>query len=243
MKIAKKLVLIAGFLFIPNFCFAGSLHSSDFPLILTDGTAEVMGQNDSARISISVITNGRTLEQVSSENAVMAKKVQEVIKGLRIDNMKIETSNYRVIPQKDYKVRPPRIKGYEVQNTVTVKLEGFEPELLSGHVSKIIGKALDSGSNSIHSIQFYIKNRRPLEKKALTRATHDAMERAGLLARAAGLKLKRIVSLSSHPVNIPMGPRMFRANAMKEDSSAPPIEAGESRIHVKVNIAYEIEPL
>ncbi len=241
MKMVKNLVLTICFLSIAGFSFAGSLQSSDRPLILTDGTAEVLGQNDSARISIAVVTSGRNLEQVSSENADRANSVLEVIKGLGIDNLKLKTSNYRVIPQKDYKVRPPRIKGYEVQNTVTAKLEGFGPALLSGHVSKIIGNALESGANSIHSIQFYIKNRRPLEKKALTRATREAIARAGTLARAAGLKLKRIVSLSSYPAYTPRGPRMFRANAMKEDAAAPPIETGESRVHVKVSIAYEIE--
>jgi uncharacterized protein YggE len=241
MKIAKNLVLIVCCLFLANFSYAGSLQTSDRPLILTDGTAEVMGQNDSARTLIAVVSNGRNLEQVSSENADRAKSVLKAIKGLGIDNMKLKTSNYRVIPQKDYKVRPPRIKGYEVQNTVSVKLEGFEPVLLSGYVSKIIGTALESGANNIHSIQFYIKNRQPLEKKALTRATREAMERAGVLARAADLKLKRIVSLSSQPVYTPQGPRMLRVNAMKEDAAAPPIETGESRIHVKVSIAYEIE--
>ena len=240
MQTVKYLIFLTGFCLITGVSFAGSEQSSERSMILTDGKAEVMGQNDSARIMISVVTNGRNLEQVSSENAVRAKKVQSAIKGLAIGNMKLKTSNYRVIPQKDYKVRPPRIKGYEVQNSITVSLEGFEPGPLSGHVSKIIGKALYIGANSIQRIQFYIKNRQPLEKEALIKATREAMERAETLANAAGLKLKRIVSLSSHPIYTP-GPHMLRANAMKEDATAPPIESGESRIHVKVNITYEVE--
>ncbi len=169
MRIIKKLVLITGFVVIANFSCIGWLYSSDFPVILTDGTSEVMGQNDSARISISVVTNGRELEQVSSENAGKAKKVLRAIKGLGLAHLKIKTLNYQVIPQKNYKIRPPKIKGYEVRNTVMVKLESFGPEQLSGYVSKIIGKALENGANSISSIQFYIKDRKPLEKRHCTR--------------------------------------------------------------------------
>jgi len=69
-------------------------------------------------------------------------------------------------------------------------LEGFEAEHLSKHVSKIVGKALESGANNIHHIQFYIKNKEPLEKKALTQATQEAMDRARTLAQAAGREAK-----------------------------------------------------
>lgn len=223
--------------------FAQSPPASDRNLVLTQGTAEVMGQNDSAKISIAVVTDGRNLEQVSSENAGKTKGVLKAIKGLDIKNLKLKTSNYRVTPQKDYKARPPMIKGYEVHNAIELKLEGFEAEHLSKHVSKIVGKALESGANNIHHIHFYIKNKEPLEKEALTQATQEAMDRARTLAQAAGVKLKRIASLSTHPIHMPPRPYTFRAADMKAEAAAgaPPIEIGESQIRVQVSVAYEIE--
>ena len=244
MKKAYVPVLMAGLLFIAHSTFAQSSPASDRNLILTEGKAEVTGQNDSARISVAVLTDGRNLEQVSSVNAGKSKEVLEVIKSLNIRNLKLKTSNYRVTPQRDYKARPPKIKGYEVYNAIEVTLEGFEPEHLSKHVSKIIGKALESGANNINHIQFYIKNREPLEKEAIIQATQKAMDRAGTLAKAAGVKLKRIVSLSTYPIHMPPRPQ-FRAVTMKTEAAAgaPPIESGESQICVQVSIAYEIEPL
>ncbi|MCP4669446.1 MAG: SIMPL domain-containing protein [Deltaproteobacteria bacterium] len=212
-------------------------------MILTEGAAEVMGQNDSARISIAIVTNGRNLERISSENADKTRKVLKAIKGLKAKNLKIKTSNYRVTPQKDYKARPPKIKGYEVHNAIEVTLEGFGPEDLSKRVSGIVGKSLENGANNIHHIQFYIKNKETLEKQALTQATREAMDRARTLARAAGVKLKRIVSLSTRPNHVPPRPHKFRAAGMHAEAaaSAPPIEIGESRIRVQVNVTYEIE--
>lgn len=234
---------MASLLFIPHSTFAQSPPASDRNLIFTEGTAEVMGQNDSAKISIAVVTEGPNLEQTSSENAGKTKRVLKAIKGLNIENLKLKTSSYRVTPQRDYKARPPKIKGYEVHNAIEVMLEGFEPEHLSGHVSKIVGKALESGANNIDHIRFYIKNKEPLEKEALTQATQEAMDRARTLAKAAGVKLKRIASLSTHPIQIPLRPQMFRAADMKAEAAAaaPPIEIGESQIRVQVSVTYEIE--
>lgn len=242
MKIAFIPVLTVSLLLMAHSTLAQCPSASDRNLILTQGMAEVMGQNDSARISVAVVTQGRNLEQVSSENAGKTKAVIQAIKGLNIKDLKLKTSNYRVTPQRDYKARPPKIKGYEVHNAIEITLEGFEPEPLSKNVSMMIGKALESGSNNINHIQFYIKNKSALEKEALKQSTQEAMDRARTLAEAAGVKLKRIVSLSTQPIHIPTRQHMLRAAGMNtEASAAPPIEIGESQIRVQVSIAYEIE--
>jgi uncharacterized protein YggE len=242
MKKTFILLFAVSLLFMAHSSFAQCPSASDNHLILTEGTAEVTGQNDSAKISVAVVTDGRNLEQVSAENAAKTKEVLKAIKDFQIENLRLETSSYRVTPQKDYKARPPEIKGYEVHNAIEVTLEGFESEPLSKHVSKIIGKALESGANNIQQIQFYIKNKESLEKQALTQATQEAIGRARILAEAAGVKLKRSASLSTRPIHIPPTP-LFREAAMQSEAgtAAPPIEIGESQIRVQVTVAYEIE--
>ena len=145
-------------------------------LIHTEGSAEVMGQNDSAGIWLSVVTEGRELDSVSADNAVKTKQVLESIGQLEIEKLKTKTANFRVDPQSDYKARPPRIVGYKVYNTIELTLERLEPAELSRQVSRIIGTAVQNGANSVQSLQFYIKNRSPLEKEALTEATRQAAE-------------------------------------------------------------------
>ncbi|RLB82822.1 MAG: hypothetical protein DRH24_07485 [Deltaproteobacteria bacterium] len=235
-------VLTVSLMLIAHCAFAQCPSAQDRNLILTDGMAEVMGQNDSARISVAVVTQGRNLEQVSSENAGKTKSVIQAIKGLNIKDLKLKTSDYRVTPKRDYKARPPKIKGYEVHNAIEITLEVFEPEPLSKNVSMIIEKALESGANNINHIQFYIKNKAALEKEALKRSIQEAMDRARSLAEAAGVKLKRIVSISTQPIHISTRQQVFRTAEMRsEASAAPPIETGESQIRVQVSIAYEIE--
>jgi uncharacterized protein YggE len=244
MKRTLSAILVAGVIFAVHPVPARSQKVSDRNLIFTNGTAEVTGQNDSAKIFIAVVTEDRKLERASAENAVKTKAVLTAVKGLTIKHLKLQTSNYRVTPQKDYKSRPPKIKGYEVENAVLVTMEGFEPGALSKYVSRVIEVSLENGANTIQQIQFYLKNKSMLEKQALQQATHEAIERAKILAEAAGVKLKRIASLRSQPAYTPPQPRMLGAAEMKSDAlaAAPPMEMGESRIRVQVSIAYEIAP-
>jgi len=237
------LFLIMGVLSLSFCSFAQTQPVQERNLIFTEGVAEVMGQNDSAKISVAVVTEGKNLEQISAENARKTKEILKVIKGLQIAQLKLKTSNYRVTPRKDYKARPPKIKGYEVYNAIEVTLERIEPENLSTHCSNIVGKALESGANNIRDIHFYIKNRVSLEREALTQATKEAVARAETLAQAAGVKLKRIASLSTQPMYAPPRPQRYRTALMESDAAegAPPIEIGESQVRVQVNLAYEIE--
>jgi uncharacterized protein len=237
-------ILMAYVVFAVHPKAAHSQEVSDRNLIFTNGTAEVAGQNDSAKIFIAVVTEDRKLERASEENAVKTKAVLTAVKGLTIKDLKLQTSNYRVTPQKDYKSRPPKIRGYEVENAVMVTLEGLDPGMLSKYVSRVVEISLENGANTVQQIQFYLKNQSVLEKQALQQATHEAIERAKILAEAAGVKLKRIASLRSQPVYTPPVPRMLGAAEMKTDAlaAAPPMEMGESRIRVQVSISYEIAP-
>ena len=68
MKRAFILLTTAILLLMAHSSLAQCPSGSDRNLILTEGMAEVTGQNDSAKISLAVVTEGRNLEQVSSEN-------------------------------------------------------------------------------------------------------------------------------------------------------------------------------
>ena len=61
------LFLMMSLLSLSYASFAQSPPVQERNLIFTEGVAEVMGQNDSARISIAVVTDGKDLEEISRE--------------------------------------------------------------------------------------------------------------------------------------------------------------------------------
>ena len=225
------------------FSFSQNAYASERRLIYTEGTGTVTGQNDSAKLTIAVLSEGRDLEQANSENALKMKAVIGAIKGLNIKGLKLKTAGYRVTPQRDYKSKPPKLTGYEVFNAAEITLEGYQPEDLAEQVSMLVGKALENGANHIQHLFFYVKTKLPYEKVALTLATREAIERAKILAEAADVRIKGIVTISTQPIHEPIRPHVMRSAGVKAETAAmePPMDAGESKIQVRVHVDHEIE--
>lgn len=241
----KKSILIVGILLLvfSQFSFAQPANEPNLNLIRTQGEAEVFGQNDSVRISFSIITENESLDTATSENANKTNAVLIALKKMIIKNLSLETTHYQVIPKRDYKARPPVMVGYEVQNTIEAKIESLDPKQLSEYSSRIMGAAVENGANRVTNMQFYIKDIASLENQALAEATRKAKKRAEIIAEAAGVKITKIVSIDAQKGSAPPVPMMMRASAMKAEaeSAAPPIEIGESSIHMQVDMSVEID--
>ena len=70
-------------------------------------------------------------------------------------------------------------------------------------------------------------------------AVADVKRKAELYAKAAGVRLGRILSIDEGNVSRPQPVMMMRA--MKEDASAVPVEAGEETLSVNVTITWQLE--
>ena len=242
----KKTILVVfiWFLLGSQFSFAQSPDEASLNLIKTQGDAEVVGQNDSVKISFSIITENKNLDSATSENADKTNAVLLALKKLIVKNLSIKTANYQVIPKRDYKkASPPVMVGYEVQNTIDVKIEQLDAKQLAEYSSRIIGSALENGANRITHMQFYIKEMESLENQALAEAIRKAKDRAEIAAGAAGVKIKNIVNIDTQNGSDPIRPMMMRASSMKADaeSMAPPIEIGESSVRMQVHMSFEFE--
>ena len=242
----KKIMLLLFILLLvfSQGLFAQTENGAGLNLIRTQGEAEVFGQNDSVRISISIITENKDLDAATSESANKTNLVLIALKKMIIKNLSLETTNYQVLPKKKYaKDTPPTIVGYEVQNTIEAKIEKLDPKHLSEYSSRIMGSAIDNGANRVTDMQFYIKDIETLENNALAEATRKAKTRAEVVAASAGVQIKKIVTIDTQPATPAPRPMMMRTSAMKtnEAVSAPPIEIGDSSVRMQVQMSFEIE--
>uniref|UniRef100_UPI001B4FAA11 SIMPL domain-containing protein n=1 Tax=Rhizorhabdus sp. TaxID=1968843 RepID=UPI001B4FAA11 len=83
----------------------------------------------------------------------------------------------------------------------------------------------------------------PLLDKAREQAVAIAKQRADLYARAAGMRVKRILAISegsteSMPIYRPMAPM---AMVRKEAAADTMIEAGEQKMSVSISVTFELE--
>jgi uncharacterized protein YggE len=212
-------------------------HAADMRLLTVSGHGEASGIPDQAQLSAGVTTTAKTAAEALAQNATQMNAVFAALKRLGVPERKIQTSNFSIQPQ-----YPPynqnntglqRIIGYTVSNQVSVTLDDV----------KKLGPAIDAlvaaGANQINEVSFTIDDTKALVTKARVDAVADATDRANTYARAAGVSLGSIVSISDAEVVVsPPVPMRARAMVAKQDST--PVAAGEESISANVTIVWEI---
>jgi len=226
-----RTVFLAVVLFAPG----ASAQTNPEPRLLTvTGEGEVKAKPDQATLSAGVVTEGKTAAAALAANSRAMNAVFDTLKRLGIPERSIQTSEISVQPQYPNDARVPRrITGYQVSNTVSVTVDDLDR----------LGPALDalvsSGANSLGDIGFGLRDPKPLEAQARAAAVRDAARKAETMARAAGVSLGPIISITegvgTEPV--PLGRRMPALMAMKE---ATPVAAGEETISANVTVSWDI---
>lgn len=223
--------------------FVGPSASADTPMVVAaprtltvSGHGEAGGVPDQAMLSAGVTTQAKTAAAAVAENANEMTAVFAALKKLGVPDKKIQTSNFTVSPQ--YPPYSPnatgqqKIVGYEVTNQVNVTLDDV----------KKLGLAIDAlvtaGANQINSVSFGIADTKPLMADARGDAVADARTRAETYARAAGVSLGSILTISDSTVAIAPPVPMLRAQLA--EAKATPIAAGEEQVSADVTIVWGI---
>ncbi len=205
--------------------------------ISVSGQGEVKAAPDEARLSAGVVTQATTAADALAANSRAMNRVFATLKQLGIPDKAMQTSDFSVSPQyQTYRngnvVTAPKIIGYQVTNTVSVKIDNLAK--LGPAIDVLVG----SGANSLGSVSFDIRDPKPLETQAREAAVHDAMEKAATYAKVAGLRLGSILSIDEASEQ----PRpIYRAMAMAAPMAAPPIAAGEESVSATVSVTFEIQ--
>jgi uncharacterized protein YggE len=195
---------------------------------------------DQALLSFSVVSDGKTAREALDANS---KAMTDVLGALRMGGIAerdLQTSGFAVNPQYRYPennngAEPPTLIGYQVANTLTIRLRDITK------LGAVIDQAVTLGVNQGGSIQF--TNEKPEETLTTARkaAVADALVKARTLADAAGVKLGRIVSInetSGRPEAMPMA----RLVAKDMASASVPIASGENSYSVTVGVTFAIDP-
>lgn len=197
---------------------------------------------DMAVVTSGVVTEATTAREALDANTAAMDKLLASLKSSGLEERDIATSGFSVQPRYVYGQKPdgtqeaPRITGYEVRNTVTVKVRDL------GQLGGILDRVVTEGSNQIDGLAFDIADKKTVLDEARRKAFEDAKAKAELFASAAGVKLGRVRELTNNVPAPPMLPRpqMMRAETAK--SADVPVARGEQEIEASVNVIWEIAP-
>jgi uncharacterized protein YggE len=212
---------------------AGTALAADAHTISMSGHGEAKAPPDLVTINAGVTTTAPTAAAALAANTAKMKQVFAALEKLGVPQKNIQTANFSVSPQyaNSQGNETPRLIGYQVNNQLRLRLEDVPA----------LGKALDalvaSGANNMNGIDFAIQEPAPLLAKARADAIADARLRAETYARAAGVTLGPILSISESGGETPRP--MYRMMAM--EARAPvPVAAGEETVSADVAVVWEI---
>ncbi|MCW1384459.1 SIMPL domain-containing protein [Novosphingobium sp. KCTC 2891] len=193
-----------------------------------------------------VTTQAKTASAALTENAAKMNAVIVALKKAGIADRDIQTSNLSVNPVYGQPRRlpdgsvenEPVIIGYQATNQVQVRQRKLD------QYGKVIDTLVTSGANQVNGPSFQLDDSDAAMDEARVEAMKKVRARADLYARAAGLRVVRVLTISESGGWSPQ-PVMF-ARAEKMMDAAPPapspVAAGELEIRANVTVTYELAP-
>lgn len=183
-------VLTAGLLVL---LFADDLDGDSYTnkrTLTVTGTAKEKITPDSARITLGKNIRGKNPVTVQTEASTAINKLVTEVKKLGVAEEKIATSNYALTPIYNQK---NDVESYEVNISVTVTLEKSNPK--DEMPSKIIAAGTTAGINDVRGLSFYVSDQDELTKELQEKAIADAKDQAKKRAKAASIKLGKVLSI------------------------------------------------
>jgi uncharacterized protein YggE len=223
---------------IPADAQAAQEGSARIPRIVVTGSGTTKASPDVAYVALGVVSSGRRAQEASQANAAAADKIMAALRKAGVAEKDIQTANYSVQPVYRNNDFSKGIDSYQVSNVVRAAVRKLDS------VGAVIDAGLDAGANNVQGVSFGLENRDAAEERALTAAVHEARRKADTMAKAAGVRVTRVLEISTayEPRPIPMMAGGFRGE-MAAARVATPVAAGELDVTADVTMTFSIDPL
>ena len=206
--------------------------------VQVSGTGAAVSEPDVVVLSIGVSVEKDSVKQARADAAEAMTGVIESLKGNGLLDPDIQTQHFSIQQRFDYIKGQREFRGYSVTNIVSAKIRDLDT------VGDVIDNAAEAGGDlvQINSIQFSIDDTTKLRMQARVAAMQDAQAKAQTLATEGGVTLGKPISISESGDFYAPRPIAFDLAFAEEAATVDtPIQSGQLRITVTVNVTYEIE--
>lgn len=210
---------------------------ADGTLLEVSAEGRTVRTPDVATIRAGVVTQGATAAAALGDNAQRMAAVLAALKKAGVAARDMATAQVSLEPQYRYADgQPPAITGYQARNSVSVR---FRDVARSG---TILDALVAQGANQIDGPNLSLDQPDAALDEARADAVKRARARADLYARAAGLRVAKVLSITENGENRGGSPNppmpMVRMAAAKADTQ---IAAGETDVTVTLSVRFLLQ--
>ncbi len=228
-------LLLTGILLV----IAGSALAGDeaIPRIVATGEGTASVAPDMAVLSLTVNREAASAREALDANSAAMEEVFATLQEEGIPTQDMQTSGFSIQPRYVYpKPRgeePPRIVGYTVRNSLSIKVRDL------ARLGALLDRSVSLGVNEGGNVRFTNDDPSAVLSRAREAAVRDALGRVQTIARAAGVAVGRILEITERQ-NV-SGPRpMMEAVSMARAADSVPLAAGENTYSVSVTVSVAI---
>ena len=199
-------------------------------------TGEVTRVPDVAIISTGVVTKAATASGAIQDAANRMDRVLAALKRAGVADRDVQTSSVNLNPEYRYvENQPPQLTGYTASNTLTVRFRDIR------NSGKILDALVGEGANQINGPNLTIDKPEAALDEARTKAVAAGRARAELYARALGMRVVRLLSVSENVgFTNPLPMVMMRAERGSAAADTK-IDPGEQQVQVTVAMSFELQ--
>jgi hypothetical protein len=233
------LVIVYSFIWGPAAKYANSLMPAKSVTVNAEGKVTVIP--DIAKTSFSVVSHGSDVAKIVDENNKKINKAIEFAKSQGIDGKDIQTTQYNLSPSYIYdeKTRSSHISGYDMTQTVSLKIRDFSK------IGNILSGLPSLGINQTGGISFEVDDPEKYLSEARDKAFDKAKDKAKEMAARNSVSLGKVINFYESQGTSPIpyyGYGMGGAvESMKSSIAAPSIQPGSQEVTVQVSVTYEIK--
>ncbi|HHY83375.1 MAG TPA: SIMPL domain-containing protein [Clostridiales bacterium] len=200
--------------------------------VSAQGEGIVLVTPDIAYINIGVETSDKEMSAAQSDNKKRMNDIMAELSRFGIPAQDIQTVNYNVYPDYQWRNDKNVLAGYKVINTVRVKIRNLDD------AGKILDAVAAKGANIVNGIQFTVEDTSKFYEEALRIAVKNAEDKAKVMTGYFGIKELTPVSITERPQGY--YPIVYDNEKLRADTAeSTPINAGRLEIRASVDVSFE----
>ncbi|CEK37189.1 SIMPL domain-containing protein [Paraclostridium sordellii] len=191
-----------------------------------NGVGIVKVKSDLAILKVGVTTSNEDVQVAQVENTNTVNAVITSLTDYKIPRENINADDVVIKRIRDNATN--QVIGYEITTNITIEVEDIKS------LGDIYSLAIENGANSEVNISFTLSNVNHHYKKALLKATQDALNKGNLLSKSLNIRLKPLPeSISENSTSIYSVSQKNIAY-----SSSPFLSSGDLEVKAQVGIVF-----
>lgn len=202
--------------------------------ISVTGSGKVTVVPDMATVRLGVSVTRPTAKAARKVAAEAMTKVVAAIRKLGVEERDIATSLISLSPVYDYQRSTSTIRGYQLQNTVTVTVRNLDT------LGDVLDDGITSGATTVDGISFDVADRAAAEAGARQAAVKDAKAKADTLAAGLSVHIVGVASISETVTTPPWYGREA-ALGVAGDAASTPVLPGTTDVEISVAVSFLLD--